>query len=179
MALIGYRLDAVRARLGALWHAALGLQVARGVQIHPGVRLRHGPGCAIGEGSILYRDVQILATGSGSFRIGRGTHIAPQGYLLVGPGRLEIGDGVAVGPRLALFCQTNGTRAGTPFAQQHLQAPVSIGNNVYIGAQVTVLPGAQIEDDVVVAAHAVVRGRLASGWIYGGAPARPLRPLAP
>lgn len=177
MALIGYRVDALRARLGALWHRWLGLQVGSGVQIHPGARLRHGPGCAIGDASILYRGVQVLATEGGTFQIGSGSHIAPMGYLLVGPSQLLIGDGVAIGPQLALFCQTNGTRPAKPFAQQRRQAPVRIGNNVYIGAHVTVLPGAHIEDNVVVAAQSVVRGRLASGWIYGGAPARPLRQI--
>lgn len=175
MSLIGYRIDAVRSRFGAWWHRLLGLRVGRGVQIHPGARLRHGPGSAIGDGSIVYRGVQLLATGEGRFTIGAGSHIAPMGYLLVGPSTLHIGDGVAIGPQLALFCQTNDTRAGTPFAEQHRQAPVHIGSNVYIGAQVTVLPGSHIEDDVVVAAQSVVRGRLASGWIYGGAPVRPLR----
>lgn len=175
--LIGYRLDALRARLRARCRALLGLAVGAGAQLHPGARLRHGPGCSLGARSILYRDVQILATAGGRFTIGRDSHLAPGAYVLVGAQQLHIGDDVAIGPGLRLFCESNDVRGGGLFRQQYRRADVHIGSNVFIGAGVTVLPGAVIEDDVAVAAHAVVTGRLASGWLYGGVPARPLRAL--
>ncbi len=175
--LLGYRLDALRARVRARWLGLLGLAVGAGAQVHPGVRLRHGEGCAIGERSILYRGVQILATAGGRFRIGRDSHLAPGGYLLVGAQQLLIGDDVAIGPGLMLFCESNDVQGAGLFRQQYRRAEVRIGSNVFIGARVTVLPGSVIEDRVAVAAHAVVSGRLASGWLYGGAPARALRRL--
>ena len=175
--LLGYRLDALRARVRARWLGLLGLDMGAGAQVHPGVRLRHGGGCAIGARSILYRDVQILATQGGRFAIGHDSHVAPGAYVLVGAQQLLIGDDVAIGPGLMLFCESNDTRGPGLFRQQYRAADVRIGSNVFIGARVTVLPGAVIEDDVAVAAHAVVSGRLASGWLYGGAPARALRRL--
>jgi acetyltransferase-like isoleucine patch superfamily enzyme len=179
MALIGYRLDVARARVSAIWHRLLGLDVGSGARIHPGVLLRckRGRG-ALGSDSTIYRDVQVLCTGEGRFRIGRDSHIAPQGYFLVGMSELVIGDQAAIGPFCGVFCESNGAAAGTPFCEQHERAPVHIGSNVFIGTKVTVLPGSHIEDNVVVAAHAVVRGRLASGWVYAGVPARPLRRVA-
>lgn len=175
--LLGYRLDALRARLRAACLRLLGLTVGSGAQVHPGARLRHGPGCALGDRSIVYRDVQILATAGGRFRIGRDSHLAPLAYVLVGAQQLHIGDDVAIGPGLMLFCESNDVQGEGLFRQQYRRADVRIGSNVFIGARVTVLPGAVIEDHVAVAAHAVVTGRLASGWLYGGVPARPLRPL--
>lgn len=175
--LLGYRLDALRARLRARCLGLLGLDVGSGAQVHPGARLRHGPGCALGDRSIVYRDGQILATAGGRFRIGRDSHLAPGAYVLVGAQQLHIGDDVAIGPGLMLFCESNDVAGEGLFRQQYRRAEVRIGSNVFIGARVTVLPGAVIEDHVAVAAHAVVTGRLASGWLYGGAPARPLRPL--
>lgn len=175
--LLGYRLDALRARVRARWLGLLGLAVGAGAQVHPGVRLRHGEGCGLGEGSILYRDVQILATAGGRFAIGQRSHLAPGAYVLVGAQQLRIGDDVAIGPGLMLFCESNDTRGPGLFRQQYRRADVRIGSNVFIGARVTVLPGAVIEDHVAVAAHAVVSGRLASGWLYGGVPARALRRL--
>ena len=50
----------------------------------------------------------------------------------------------------------------------------TIKNNVWIGANVTILAGSEIEPNVIVAAGAVVRGRVKEGFIYGGIPARPL-----
>jgi maltose O-acetyltransferase len=178
MALLAYTLDALRSRLAARWHNLLGLSVAPGVQIHPRAQLRHGAGSAIGARSILYRGVRILATGRGRFCIGRDSHIAPDAYLLVGAQSLEIGDDVAIGPGLMLFCESNAASNGGLFRAQYERADVRIGCNVFIGARVTILPGSVIEDRVAVAAHSVVRGRLASGWVYGGCPARPLRELA-
>lgn len=57
--------------------------------------------------------------------------------------------------------------------------PVEIGERVWIGGRATILPGAVIEDDVVVAAGAVVRGRLTSNGVYAGVPARRIRDLDP
>ncbi|MDY0744287.1 acyltransferase [Paucibacter sp. R3-3] len=175
----GYRLDAARGWLRALAAACLGLRVGARVQLHPGSRIRSGPGSAIGAGSTVYRRVQLLATGAGRFTIGTRSHIAPDGYLLIGGQRLTIGDDVAIGPGLMLFCESNAI--GYEFDRLHREcyerADVSIGSNVFIGARVTVLPGSRIDDGVVVAAHSLVRGRLESGWVYGGVPARPIRLL--
>lgn len=177
MALWPYRLEAAAARLRALAWRLRGLAVGARAAVHGGVRLRFGAACALGERSVVYRDVQILATGGGSFRIGRDSHVAPGAYVLVGGQTLDIGDDVAIGPGLMLFCESNDVGPDALFRQQYRRAPVRIASNVFIGARVTVLPGAVIESDVVVAAHAVVSGRLASGWVYGGCPARALRPL--
>jgi len=175
MALLGYRMDALRGLLRARWLGCWGLSVGAGAQIHPGARLRHGGGSSVGARTRLYRDVQILATQGGSFQIGQDAHVAPGAYVLVGGQQLMIGDETAIGPGLMLFCESNATAGDGPFRERYERADVRIGRNVFVGARVTVLPGARIEDDVVVAAHSVVRGHLASGWIYGGCPARPLR----
>jgi acetyltransferase-like isoleucine patch superfamily enzyme len=56
-------------------------------------------------------------------------------------------------------------------------APVTIGDRVWLGARVTVLPGVTIGDDVIVAAGAVVHRDLPPGAVYGGVPARLIRTL--
>jgi maltose O-acetyltransferase len=179
MALWPYRVEAAAARLRALAWRLRGLAVGVGAAVHGGVRLRFGAASSLGERSVLYRGVQILATGAGCFRIGRDSHVAPDAYVLVAGQTLDIGDDVAIGPGLMLFCESNDAGPAGLFRTQYRRAPVRIGSNVFIGARVTVLPGAVIDDHVVVAAHAVVSGHLTSGWVYGGCPARPLRPLQP
>jgi len=52
---------------------------------------------------------------------------------------------------------------------------VAIGNDVWIGHAVTVLPGVAVGDGAVLAAGAVVRKDVAAYTIVGGVPARVLR----
>lgn len=53
--------------------------------------------------------------------------------------------------------------------------PVVIGDRVWVGARAVILPGAVVEDDVVIAAAAVVTGRCESGGVYAGVPAKRIR----
>lgn len=55
--------------------------------------------------------------------------------------------------------------------------PVVIGDNVYIGSRVVILPGTIIESNVIVGAGAIVNGRLESGFFYAGVPAKKIKPL--
>ena len=54
---------------------------------------------------------------------------------------------------------------------------IKIGNDVWLGCGVRVLSGSVIEDRVIVAAGAVVKGNLESGYLYGGVPVRKLKKL--
>lgn len=55
----------------------------------------------------------------------------------------------------------------------------SIGDRVLVGMCATVMDGAEVEEDVVIAAGALVTPgkRLRSGFLYAGGPAREVRPL--
>lgn len=56
-----------------------------------------------------------------------------------------------------------------------------IGNRVLIGMGAIVLDHAEVPDDVLIAAGALIPqgARLESGWLYAGVPARPIKPLSP
>ncbi len=53
--------------------------------------------------------------------------------------------------------------------------PVTIGNGVWIGANSTILPGTEIGDYCIIAAGAVVKGKLESHGVYAGVPAKRIR----
>ncbi len=55
--------------------------------------------------------------------------------------------------------------------------PVVIGDNVYIGSRAIILPGVTIGSNLIIAAGAVVTTSLPSGYIYGGNPAKQIKPL--
>ena len=50
--------------------------------------------------------------------------------------------------------------------------PVHIGNDVWIGGNVTILPGVTIGNNVVVAAGAVVTKDVPDNTLVGGVPAK-------
>lgn len=54
-------------------------------------------------------------------------------------------------------------------------APISVGNNVFIGLRATILPGVTLGDNVVVAAGSVVTRSFGDDVVIGGVPARVLR----
>ena len=56
----------------------------------------------------------------------------------------------------------------------------TVGDRVLVGMAATVMDGAVVEDEVVIAAGALVTPgkRLRSGFLYGGSPAREMRALS-
>lgn len=49
---------------------------------------------------------------------------------------------------------------------------VSIGNNVFIGYKSVILPGTTIGDNVIIGAHAVVKGIIPANTVWAGNPAK-------
>jgi acetyltransferase-like isoleucine patch superfamily enzyme len=58
-----------------------------------------------------------------------------------------------------------------------LMAPITVGNNVFLGSGVTILPGVSIGDNVVVGAKALVTQDLPPDCVAVGVPAKPVRSL--
>lgn len=61
--------------------------------------------------------------------------------------------------------------------RQEWAEPVTIGNNVWIGGSVTILPGVTIGDDVTIGAGSVVVKDIPSGVVAVGNPCRPVRKI--
>lgn len=55
--------------------------------------------------------------------------------------------------------------------------PINIGNNVYIGNNVIILPGVTIGDNVIIGAGAVVTKDIPSGSVAVGVPARVIKTI--
>ena len=88
---------------------------------------------------------------------------------------VHIGDNVMIGPGTLI------TTVGHPLSpmgrRKHLAfaKPVHIGNDVWIGGNVTILPGVTIGNNVVVAAGAVVTKDIPDNCVVGGVPARKIK----
>lgn len=93
--------------------------------------------------------------------------------LIIAPALVEIGENVIIGPQLVIYTANHQTSRDLPMIQQGMEnKPVKIGNDVWIGVRVTILPGATIGDGAVIGAGAVVTQAVEPYSIVGGVPAR-------
>jgi acetyltransferase-like isoleucine patch superfamily enzyme len=156
-----------------------GVKIGKGSMIHCRSELRGKRKISLGNNSILYKNLTIYISKKGSFSIGSESHIAPYAYFLVENQNITIGDDVAIGVYSSFFCSSVTPVYGkTPYHEVLEHGDIKIGNNVVIAAHCTILPGTEIEDNVFVAANAVVKGKLESGWLYAGSPCKPVKKLS-
>lgn len=57
-------------------------------------------------------------------------------------------------------------------------APITVGNNVFIGSRTIILPGVRIGDNVVIGAGSIVSRDIPSDCVAVGIPAKPIRSLS-
>ncbi|MDJ1008314.1 MAG: acyltransferase [Paracoccaceae bacterium] len=130
---------------------------------------------SIGDRTLISRDT-ILLVKSNYLRIGADCSIGTQCNISAVSG-VEIGDDCII----AGHCYIGGGRYKTalgagPMARQGLETkgPVRIGNDVWLGAHVTLLDGVTVGDGAILAAGAVVNADVAENTIVAGVPARPI-----
>ncbi|MEE6287822.1 DapH/DapD/GlmU-related protein [Georgenia sp. MJ173] len=90
-------------------------------------------------------------------------------------GGVVIGDDCLIGHNTVL-ATLNHDLAPSRRADMH-PAPIVLGRNVWLGANVTVLPGVTIGDNAVVAAASVVTKDVPANAVVVGSPARVVRTL--
>lgn len=123
------------------------------------------------------RDFVFMYGGNG-IKIGKYTDIQPH-VVVWGGGALEVGDyvSVAVGTVLltAVYSHTEGLRMvdGMPEGQSRaLYGKLTIKNDVYIGANCTLMPNIVIGEGVIIGAGSFVNKNLDVWGIYVGSPAK-------
>jgi acetyltransferase-like isoleucine patch superfamily enzyme len=126
--------------------------IGKNVDIYPGVTfagnglIRIGDNCKIGQNTIIY------ANNNGGVVIGDNTIIAAQNYIID---------------------SNHNMNAGRKISDQGLSSSlVTIGEDVWLGANVTVIKGAVIQNGVVVGAKSLVNSEIAENSIAVGVPAR-------
>ena len=124
-------------------------EVGEGVVINPTFRCDYGSHISIGAGTFVNYDCVFLDVAP--IRIGEACQVATRVQLLTAAHPVE------PGPR----------RDGWEYG-----APITLGDNVWLGGGAIVCPGVTIGDDTVVGAGAVVTRDLPAGVVAHGNPAR-------
>lgn len=101
---------------------------------------------------------------------------------------VDIGDNVLMAGHIYISDNSHGSYKGdendsspkmAPAKRKYSTAPVKIGNNVWIGEHVIILPGVEIGDGSIVGANSVVSKDIPSYSIAVGAPARIVKQYNP
>ncbi|MFS1664325.1 sugar O-acetyltransferase [Streptococcus sp. zg-JUN1979] len=99
-----------------------------------------------------------------------------QTFLDVCP--ITIGDDAMIGPNCQLLTPIHPLDPIERVSGIEYGAPITIGDKVWLGAGVTILPGVSLGDNVVVGAGSVVTSSFGSNVVLAGNPARVIKTLA-
>lgn len=90
---------------------------------------------------------------------------------------VTIGRYVMIGPNTLIATVNHPISALGRRNHLGIAKPVTIGNDVWIGGNVTILPGVEIGNNVIIAAGAVVTKNIPDNCIVGGVPARVIKEI--
>lgn len=90
-------------------------------------------------------------------------------------GGIYIGDDCQIGHNVVFATLNHGLRPED--RKTTYPAPIVLGHNVWIGSNSTILQGAKIGDNAVIAAGAVVVKDVPANTIVGGVPAKPIKEI--
>jgi len=138
-----------------------------------GERITLAAGCSILEGTLL--SCGDAKNGFGAITVGEGTWIGQYNNLRAGGGELRIGANCLISQFCTLVASNHGIRAGQPIQSQPpdpRRRGVTLGDDVWLGAGVAVMPGVSIGHGAVIGANSVVTRAVPDGEVWSGAPAR-------
>jgi maltose O-acetyltransferase len=101
------------------------------------------------------------------------------GLVALDVAAITIGDDVQIGSNVQLLTPTHPVEPEPRRAKWEAAKPITIGDNVWLGSGVIVLPGVTIGADTVVGAGAVVTRDLPAHVVAVGNPARIVRRISP
>lgn len=82
---------------------------------------------------------------------------------------IEIGDNVTMAPRVHVLCHDASTKK---FLNYTKIGRVTIGDNVFVGAESVILPGVTVGSNVIIGANSTVTHDIPDNTVVAGSPAR-------
>ncbi len=90
---------------------------------------------------------------------------------------VTIGDDCFIGPNVSIYTACHSTDPIERNSRKEWALPVTIGNSVWIGGSVTILPGVNIGNDITIGAGSVVTRDIPSGSIAVGNPCKVIKSI--
>jgi virginiamycin A acetyltransferase len=133
-----------------------------------------GTKIVIGDGVVIDSFVRIKPVGGmGDLIVGANTHINSGTVIFTGNG-IEIGENVLISPGCVLVPVNHEFKARdkTIIEQRFMpsRGGIKIGDDVWIGANSTILDGTVIGKGVVIGANSLVKGEFEEYCVYAGNP---------
>lgn len=120
-----------------------------------------------GEGSFMKRKGKL----SKRTYVGRGVSLST--ISILGAGHVRIGNHISIGPNLVIQTQNHDYKGESlPYGKGWVCKDVEIGDAVWIGMNVLILPGTRIGEGAIIQAGSVVHGEIPPCAIAGGNPAK-------
>ncbi|CAM4273932.1 sugar O-acetyltransferase [Weissella hellenica] len=113
---------------------------------------------------------------------GRNIHVGDHFYanydaVILDGAKVTIGDRVLFGPKVGLYTSNHSFDAREREIGGCIAKPISIGNRCWLAANVTVLPGVTIGNDVIIGAGSVVTHDIPNNVVAVGNPCHVLRKI--
>lgn len=90
---------------------------------------------------------------------------------------VTIGNNCFIGPNVSIYTACHSTDPVERNSRQEWAEPVSIGDNVWIGGSVTILPGVKIGNNVTIGAGSVVTKDIPDNVVAVGNPCKVIREI--
>lgn len=119
----------------------------------------------------------VVLWGDGTISIGKNSSIGENGWIYANKkGGVFIGENVNCAAFIYIMDSDHGTKIGTLMnTQPMISSKIVVGNDVWIGANVTLLKGVKIEDGCVVGACSCVTKSFEKNSIICGVPAKKIK----
>lgn len=152
------------------------LVIEKGVRIVPLSHFWVGKNVHIARGTILDCGGQFFCDYKGGIKIGNNTYIGHY-CVLLGGGFIEIGKKVLISPGVIITTQGHFFQKTDRFMkdQPTLVAKIVIEDDVWIGANATILPGVKVGKGSVIGAGSIVNRDIPEYSVAAGVPAKVIR----
>lgn len=97
------------------------------------------------------------------------------GCIILDCAEVTIGDNVLLGPNIGIYAANHSLDAEERINGGCCGKPVHVGNNVWLGGDVKILPGVSVGDNTIIGTGSIVTKDIPAGVIAVGNPCRVLR----
>lgn len=118
-----------------------------------------------GGDNVIRNNVSIRITG-GEIHLGKNVFINDN-CCIVSRKKIQIGEDCLIGQNVCIYDNNHNYKDNIPVNKQGFTvSEVNIGQNVWIGSNVVILPGVNIGNNVVIAAGSIVKNDIEDNCIY-------------